>query len=198
MLAACAQGAACLTTSQMCKRVVSVPIILLPGFRVERIKETLSLRTSTDSLMCRFQRDWPLDPTMVVSVASSSVGTLTKAHGIKPWEPHPVPTSHILLPPAPCTLDFPIEGKDSNKVPQITSKGIWFVHVMRQNVTQLVKVICSGLLAHSGQREEARSRRLPEVSLGDSLLSNIGKWRIKAITASLEQGRKPQSLVSTS
>lgn len=63
--------------------------------------------------------------------------------------------------------------------------------------TQLVKVIhpdsCRGpgLLSHDGQREESRSRRFPEASLGDSLLSNVDKWSVKEIIASHEQGTKP-------
>lgn len=109
------------------------PSFCFPGFHVEK---TLTFITHHNRISLTFityhnrlshmqaPQRWSLGPTMVVSVASSSVGTLSSHRG-NPREPHPVPTPHILLPPASCTFDFPIEGNDSNQVPQVTAKAIW-------------------------------------------------------------------------
>lgn len=124
-----------------------------PGFHVEKIKETLMFFTYHNRLSLMFimyynnrlshmqaPQGWPLGPTMVVSMASSTVGTLS-SHRVNPREPHPMPTPHILLPLAPCTFDFSIQGNDSNQVPQVTAKAIWLAHATRQSVSQLVIVI---------------------------------------------------------
>lgn len=125
-----------------------------PGFHVEKIKETLlfvtyhNRRLSLMFIMYHNNRlshmqapqRGPLGPTMVVSMASSSVGTLS-SHTVNPRKPHPMPTPYILLPPAPCTFDFSIEGNNSNQVPQVTTKVIWLAHATRQSVSQLVIVI---------------------------------------------------------
>lgn len=124
---------ACLFTDG--RELCNCPSFCFPGFHVEKIKETLTFimyhnRLSLTFIMyhnrfshIRAPQGWPLHPTMVVSAASSSVGTLS-SHRVNPREPHPIPTPHILLSSAPCTFDFPIEGNDSNQVPQVTAKAI--------------------------------------------------------------------------
>lgn len=114
------------------------------GFHIEKINETLTFIMYHNRLsLMQVPQGWPLGPTMVVSAASSSVGTLS-SHRVNPREPHPMPTPHILLPPDSCTFDFPIEGSDFNQVPQVTPKAIWLAHATRQTVSQLVKVIHPG------------------------------------------------------